>query len=75
MRRERQGRKGKIYPTECKAPENRRDKEAFFNEQCKEKEEKNRMGKTRDLFKKIIGTKGTLHAKMGAIKNRNSRPT
>ena len=71
MRRERQGRKGKIYPTECKAPENRRDKEAFFNEQCKEKEEKNRMGKTRDLFKKTGDIKGTFHARMRTIKDRN----
>ena len=57
MRRERQGRKGKIYPTERRAPENRRDKKAFFNERCKEKEENNRMGKTRDFFKKIKDTK------------------
>ena len=43
----------------------RRDKKAFFNNQCKEIEENNRMGKTRDLFKKIRDTKGTFHAKMG----------
>ena len=49
----------------------RRDKKAFFSDQCKEIEEKNRMGKTRDLFKKIRETKGTFHAKMGSIKNRN----
>ena len=49
----------------------RRDKKAFFSDQCKEIEEKNRMGKTRDLFKKIRDTKGTLHAKMGSIKDRN----
>ena len=49
----------------------RRDKKAFFSAQCKEIEEKNRMGKTRDLFKKIRDTKGTLHAKMGIIKDRN----
>ena len=48
-----------------------RDKKAFFNEQCKEVEESNRMGKTRELFKKIRDTKGTLHAKMGSIKDRN----
>ena len=48
----------------------RRDKKAFFSDQCKEIEEK-RMGKTRDLFKKIRDTKGTLHAKMGSIKDRN----
>ena len=49
----------------------RRDKKAFLSNQCKEVEENNRMGKTRDLFKKIIHTKGTLHAKMGTIKDRN----
>ena len=50
----------------------RRDKKAFLSEQCKEIEENNRMGKTSDLFKKIRDTKGTFHAKMGTIKNRNS---
>ena len=49
----------------------RTDKEAFFSDQCKEIEKKNRMGKTRDLFKKIRDTKGTFHAKMGSIKDRN----
>ena len=49
----------------------RRDKKAFLSDQCKEIEENNRMGKTRDLFKKIRDTKGTLHAKMGTIKDRN----
>ena len=49
----------------------RRDKKAFFSNQCREIEEKNRMGKTRDLFKKIRDTKGTFHAKMGSIKDRN----
>ena len=49
----------------------RRDKKAFFSDQCKEIEENNRMGKTRDLFKKIRDTKGTFHSKMGAIKDRN----
>ena len=49
----------------------RRDKKAFLSDQCKEIEENNRMGKTRDLFKKIRDTKGTLHAKMGSIKDRN----
>ena len=48
----------------------RRDKKAFFSNQCKEIEEKNRMGKTRDLFKKIRGTKGTFHGKMGTIKDK-----
>ena len=46
----------------------RRDKKAFLSDQCKETEENNRMGKTRDLFKKIRDTKGTFHAKMGSIK-------
>ena len=49
----------------------RRDKEAFLSDQCKEIEKNNRMGKTRDLFKKIRDTKGTFHAKMGLIKDRN----
>ena len=49
----------------------RRDKKAFLSDQCKEREENNRMGKTKDLFKKIRDTKGTLHAKMGTIKDRN----
>ena len=49
----------------------RRDKKAFLRDQCKEIEENNRMGKTRDLFKKIRDTKGTFHAKMGSIKDRN----
>ena len=49
----------------------RRDKKAFFSDQCKEIEENNRLGKTRDLFKKIRDTKGTFHAITGTIKNRN----
>ena len=49
----------------------RRDKKAFFSDQRKEIEENNRMGKTRDLFKKIRDTKGTFHAKIGSIKDRN----
>ena len=49
----------------------RRDKKAFLSDQCKEIEENKRVGKTRDLFKKIRDTKGTLHAKMGSIKDRN----
>ena len=51
----------------------RRDKKAFLSDQCKEIEENNRMGKTRDLFKKIRDTKGTFHAKMGSIKDGNGR--
>ena len=50
----------------------RRDKKAFLTDQCKEIEENNRMGMTRDLFKKIRDTKGTFHAKMDTIKDRNS---
>ena len=49
----------------------RRDKKDFLSDQCKETEESNGMGKTRDLFKKIRDTKGTFHAKMGTIKDRN----
>ena len=49
----------------------KRDKKAFLSDQCKEIEENNRMGKNRDLFKKIRDTKGTFHAKMGTIKDRN----
>ena len=51
----------------------RRDKKAFFSDQCKEIEESNRKGKTRDLFKKIRDTKGIFHAKMGSIKDRNGK--
>ena len=51
----------------------RRDKKAFLSDQCKEIEENNGMGKTRDLFKKIRDTKGTFHAKMGSIKDRSRR--
>ena len=51
----------------------RRDKKAFLSDQCKEIEENNRMGNTRDLFKKIRDTKGRFHAKMGSIKDRNGR--
>ena len=49
----------------------RRDKKAFLSDQCKEIEENNRMGETRDIFKKIRDTKGTFHAKMGTLKDRN----
>ena len=51
----------------------RRDKKAFLSDQCKEIQENNRMGKTRDLFKKIRDSKGTFHAKMGSVKDRNGR--
>ena len=73
-RSEKQRRKGKIYPFECRVPKiARRDKKAFLSDQCKEIEENNRMGKTRDLCKKIRDTKGIFHAKMGSIKGRNGR--
>ena len=72
-RSEKQRRKGKIFPFECKFQRiARRDKKAFLSDQYKEIKENNRMGKTRDLFKKIRDTKGTFHAKMGSIKDRNS---
>ena len=51
----------------------KRDKKAFFNEQCKDVEENNRMGKTRDLFKKTGDSTGTFHARTGTIKDRNSK--
>ena len=71
-RSEKQRRKGKIYPFECEFQRiARRDKKAFLSNQCKEIEENKRMGKTRDLFKKIRDTKGTFHAKMGTLKDRN----
>ena len=71
-RSKKQRRKGKIYPFECRVPKNsKRDKKAFLNDQCKEIEENSRMGKTRDLFKEIRDNKGTFHAKMGSIKDRN----
>ena len=63
-------RQGKIYPFECRVPKiARRDKKAFLSDQCKEIEENNIIGKTRELFKKIRDTKGTFHAKMGTIKD------
>ena len=64
---------GKVYTTECRVPKIRRDQKAFLSEQCKEIEENNRMGKTRDLFKKTRDTKTTFHAKMGTIKDRNGK--
>ena len=71
-RSEKQRRKGKIFPFECRVQRiARRDKKAFLHDQCKEIEENNRIGKTRDLYKKIRDTKGTFHAKMGLIKDRN----
>ena len=67
---EKQRSKGKIF--ECRIPKNSKgDKKAFFSDQCKEIEENNTMGKTRDLFKKMRDTKGTFHAKMSSRKGRN----
>ena len=69
---ERQRRKGKIHQLKAEFQRTARsDKKDFLSEQCKEIEENNRMGKTRDLFKKIRDTKGTFHAKMGTIKDRS----
>jgi len=71
-RRESKGRGEKIYHLNAEFQRiARRDKKAFVSDQCKEIEENNRMGKTRDLFKKIGDTKGIFHAKMGSIKDRN----
>ena len=72
-RGKKQRRKGKIYPSECRVPNNskERDKKAYLSDQCKEIEEKYRMGKTKNLFKKIRDTKGIFHAKMGMIMDRN----
>ena len=64
-------RKGKIYPFEFRVPKNSKEREENAKNQCKEIKENNRMGKTRDLFKKIGDIKGTFHAKMGTIKHRN----
>ena len=63
-----------MYPTEYRVPENsRRNKKAFLYEQCKDIEENDRMRKTRDLFKKIGAIKGTFHARMGMIRDRNDK--
>ena len=71
-RSKKQRRKGEIYPFECRVAKNSRgDKKVFLSDQCKEIEENNRMGKTRDPFKRIRDTKGTFYAKMGSIKDRN----
>ena len=71
-RSEKQKRKGKIYPVECRF-QRTRPKKGFLSEQCKEIQENNRMGKTRDLFKKTGDIRGTFHAKMGTIKERNGK--
>ena len=67
----RQRRNGKIYPFECRVPKNIKEREESLSDQCKEIEENNRMGKTRDLFKVIRDTKGIFLAKMYTIKDRN----
>ena len=73
-RSKKKSRKGKIYPFDAEFQRiARRDKKAFLSDQCKEIKENNRMGKSRDLFKKIRDNKGTFHAKMGTIKDRNGR--
>ena len=65
-------RKGKIYPLNTEFQRiPRRDKKVFLSDQCKEIEKNSRMGKTRDIIKKIRDTKGTFHAKMGTIKDTN----
>ena len=67
-------RKGKIYHLNANFQRiARRDKKAFLSDQYKEIEKNNKIGKTRDLFKKIRDTKGTFHAKMGSIKDRNGK--
>ena len=74
MKREAKGKREKERYTHLYAEFQRiarRDKKAFFSDKCKEREENNRMGKTRDPFKKIRDNKGTLHAKMSTIKDRN----
>ena len=70
-RSERQRRKGKIYPSERRVPKNRKETWESLPDLSMQIEENNRMGKTRDLFKKIRDTKGIFHAKMGTIKDRN----
>ena len=71
-RSERQRKKVKIYPFECRVLRiARRDNKAFLSDQCTEIEENNRMGKTRDLFKKVRDPRGNFHAKMGSIKDRS----
>ena len=66
-----QRRKGKIYPFGYRDQKNSKDKEVFLSNKHKQIEENNRMGKMRDLFRKIRDTKGIFHAKMGSIKDRN----
>ena len=66
--------RGKIYPSECRISKNSKEiKKAFLSDQYEEIEENNRLGKTRNLFKKIRDNKGTLHAKIGSMKERKSK--
>ena len=69
-KRSKKAKEGKIYVSECRVPVARRDKKAFFSDQYKEIEQNNRMGKTRDLFKKIRDTKGNISCKDGHNKGR-----
>ena len=72
-RSEKQRGKGEIYATECSSRKTKGDKKALLNEQFKEIEENSRLGKTRNLFKKIGDTKGTFHENIGTIKDKNSK--
>ena len=70
---EKQRRKGKIYPLECRVPKNSKEKLERLPQWSVQRKKNNKMGKTRDLFKKIRDTKGIFHAKMGSIEGRNCR--
>ena len=73
-RSEKQGKKGKTDPTECRVPENSKERwKAFLRGQCREIEKNNIVGRIRDLFKKISDIKGIFHARMGTIKDRNCK--
>ena len=73
-RSEIQSKKGRVYPTECRVPKHSKEREKdVSSDKCKEIEENNRIGKTRDLFKKIGDTEGKFHSKMGKIKDRNHK--
>ena len=70
-RSETQKTKGKVHTSKCRVPKNSKEREDSHPKSTMQREENNRMGKTRDLVKKIRDTKGTFHAKMGSIKDRN----
>ena len=72
-KRKAKGKKGKKDLSECRIPNNSKEKRNFLSDHCKEIEENNRMEKTRDVFKKISDTKGIFNAKMGSIKHRNGK--